>query len=462
MSRHQNLQRLGTEAWDVLIIGGGINGAGVARDLAMRSAHIPGGLRIALVEKRYFSSGTSGRNSQLIHGGLRYLKYGDFGLVKEALHERATLLNIAPSLVRPLEFLIPCYGRYDKLFYGAGLTLYDALAGSRGITPHRTISSDQATKLEPGMDSNGLRGGVLFHDAAVHSARLVLENLLDAEARGVCLANYTEVHRTATGLEARDVLTGNTFPIRARRIIDATGSWSQAAPLRLVRGSHLIFPRIQQGTEAIAHFDEAGRIVFLIPWGENDDLTLVGTTDVDHQAGADQVAISAAETDYLRSIVRRLYPDFREDPITSYSSLRPLIVQSGRSATSTSREHKIWQSTDGLLHIAGGKYTTYRAMSEEAADALMPDLAPGRTIPSETATTPLPIPALATTTGARVRVAVEREHACCLPDLLYTSTYWGHERKLAADWLTPLAQQMADLLGHNQAWIDQQLRALGV
>ena len=460
--RSENLARLARENWDILIIGGGINGAGVARDLAMRAAHIPGGLRIALVEKRYFSSGTSGRNSQLIHGGLRYLKYGDFGLVHEALRERATLLHIAPGLVKPLEFLIPCYGRYDRLFYGTGLTLYDALAGSHGIASHHTIGSEAASRLEPNMASEGLRGGVLFHDAAVHSARLVLENILDAEARGVCPANYVEIHQSPHGLHARDLLTGSEFGIRTRTIIDASGSWSQAAPLRLVRGSHLIYPRIQKSSQAIAHFDEAGRIIFLIPWGENDDLTLVGTTDVDHQTGADQVAISASETDYLKSIVRRLYPSFREEPITSYSSLRPLIVQSGRSATSTSREHKIWKSSDNVLHIAGGKYTTYRSMSEEAADTLMTDLAPGRNIPGETATTPLNLPEIPPTQEARVRMAVEREHARSLPDVIYTSTYWGHERRLDRQWLHPIALQMADLLGWDQAKITVEMQNLGV
>ena len=456
--RPDTLRRLAHETWDVLIIGGGINGAGVARDLALRAAALPGGLRIALVEKNYFSSGTSGRNSQLIHGGLRYLKYGDFGLVKEALHERATLLHIAPALVRPLEFLIPCYQRFDRLFYGAGLTLYDALAGSRSLHPHRAINAKQAATLEPNLAANGLLGGVLFHDAAVHSARLVLENLLDAESHGACIANYVEVHPNGATLEACDRLTGNTFELKARHILDATGSWSTASPLRLVRGSHLIYPRIQQGSEAIAHFDEQGRIIFLIPWGENNDLTLVGTTDVDHETDADHVAISPAESHYLKSIVRRLYPHFHADPITSYSSLRPLIVESGRSATETSREHRIWESGDGVVHIAGGKYTTYRAMAEEAVDTLWPDLAPGHHVTSATAGIPFHLPKIPASPEARVTMAVEREHARRIPDVIYTSTYWGHERALSRDWLLPLAQQMATLLHWDNSQLEHELR----
>src|SRR5437588_101124 len=200
------LERLRDENWDVLVVGGGINGAGIARDLMLREA----GLKVALVEKNHFASGTSGRNSQLIHGGLRYLKYFDFGLV----------------------------------------------------------------------------------------------NILDAEKRGACVLNYAEASRGEGALWITDALGGAHFPIRARKVVDATGAWSQDAGsgtrMRLVRGSHLIYPRIQNGEEAIAHFDEQGRIVFLIPWGENDDLTLVGTTDVDHTEGPDKVRISEVEKSYLK------------------------------------------------------------------------------------------------------------------------------------------------------------------
>lgn len=226
-------------------------------------------------------------------------------------------------------------------------------------------------------------------------------------------------------IEARDALTGQSFPIRARRIVDATGAWSSGGPLRLVRGSHLVFPRIQKGPEAIAHFDEKGRIVFLIPWGEENDLTLVGTTDVDHTAGPDEVRIAAEEAEYLKSIVRRLFPLFDEQPIASYSSLRPLIAESGRSATSTSREHRIWESEGGVLHIAGGKYTTYRLMSEELVDLLLAAIRPGRNLPCRTASQTLSLIAPPRAERARVRMAVEREFARTLPDLLYVSTYWG-------------------------------------
>lgn len=425
--RAENIARLPSETWDILIVGGGINGAGIARDLMLRDA----GLKVALVEKNHFASGTSGRNSQLVHGGLRYLKYFDFALVREALHERSTLLRIAPELVHPLQFLIPCFGKFDRWFYGAGLTLYDALAGAHNIAPHRALSSRDAQELEPNLVSEGLRAGLLFHDAAVHSARLVLENIIDAADRGACVANYVSFHNGA----AEDVLTGAKFPVCARKIIDATGAWSQGAPLRLVRGSHLIFPRIQCGDEAIAHFDEQGRIVFLIPWGEDNNLTLVGTTDVDHHGSPDAVHISPEEDTYLRGIVHRLYPSFGEEPITSYSSLRPLIAETGRSATSTSREHRIWETADGVLHIGGGKYTTYRAMSEELVDMLTSQ-------PCRTADTQLNIPIPPKNAIERTRVAAEREYARRVEDVIYVSTYWGYERKPANDWLDPLRDEL--------------------
>jgi glycerol-3-phosphate dehydrogenase len=281
----------------------------------------------------------------------------------------------------------------------------------------------------------------MFFDGQVHSARLVIENLLDAETHGCCLANYVGCRQG----EAIDTLTGDSFPLRAKRVVDATGSWSEGAPLRLVRGSHLIFPRIQRGSEAIAYFDEKGRIVFLIPWGENDDLTLVGTTDVDHEGSADDVRISHEESDYLKSIVRRLYPEYRAEPVASYSSLRPLIAQTGRSATSTSREHRIWESSGGTLHISGGKYTTYRSMSEELVDMI----APG--VHSRTAEIPLNIPPRPSDIAARVRKAVEREYARKLPDLLHVSTYLGYERRAAASWLLPLAHEMGTLLNWSEA-----------
>ncbi len=442
--RAEQLRRLRSTDHDVLILGGGINGAGVARDLALR-AHTTGTpLRVALIEKNQFASGTSGKNSQLIHGGLRYLKYFEFHLVREALRERATLLRIAPHLVKSQPFLIPLYEPFAKTFYGTGLTLYDALAGSHNVARHRAVSAHELRTLEPSMDPRHSRGAQLFFDCQVNSARLVLDNIFDAARLGAAVANYVEaVEVSPTLVQARDTLTGEHFDIRARQVVDSTGAWASGQDLRLVRGSHLVLPRINRSDNAIAHFDPQGRIVFLIPWGSQQQLTLVGTTDVDHTGSPDDVRISTEETAYLTGVVRRLYPDADTSPISTYSSLRPLVKgqKSGASsATSTSREHRIWRAQNGIVHIAGGKYTTYRSMSEEAVDLVCRDLFPALTECCTTATTVIPgradLPAPAE--------AAEYEMAQTAADYLYVSTYLGYESRTVPE---ELAKQLDRVFG---------------
>lgn len=452
-TRSQGLNRLRQETFDVLILGGGINGAGVLRDLTLRSKCAGVALKAALVEKHHFASGTSGKNSQLIHGGLRYLKYLEFRLVREALRERSTLLEIAPHLVRPLPFLIPMFDWFSSFFYGTGLWLYDALAGARNIARHRRLSRDEVLVLEPRISSKGLVAGALFFDCAVHSARFVLENIFEAVGHGGVAVNYVESEERVRDngvwkITLRDTLSGERFETRARKLVDARGPWAESGPLRLVRGSHLIFPRIGSSDHAIAHFDEQGRIIFLIPWGTHRQLTLVGTTDVDHTGSPDDVRISPDEISYLLNIIRRLYPDARSlQPISSYSSLRPLVRDESDSATSTSREHRIWNSPEGILHIAGGKYTTYRSMSEEAADLVTREIAPALTSVHVTAQTPLPRTPIPQTPEAAVRQAVNSEMAQRLTDALLISSYLGYEHRWTAESLAPYAQLMGSLLG---------------
>ena len=455
ISRGHNIERLKRESFDVLILGGGINGAGIARDLALRAFdnHVP--LRIALIEKNHFSSGTSGKNSQLIHGGLRYLKNLEFGLVRESLRERATLLKIAPHLVKPQPFLIPAYGRWSRWYFGAGLSLYDLLAGKRNIARHRVLTRGDVETLEPMLARDRLHGGLLFYDCQVNSARLVLENIFDAARLGAVVANYVEAAGIgAKQVKAVDHLSGETFEIRAREIVDATGAWSSGTPLRLVRGSHIVIPRVNHGDEAIAYFDDSGRVVFLIPWGVERQLTLVGTTDVDHAGGPDRVHISRDEIDYLTGTVRRLFPQASmEEPISTFSSLRPLLKDNKASPTKTSREHRIRQSPDGVIHISGGKYTTYRSMSEEAVDAICRDIAPSLAGKCSTAETPL-----VERSGADpVTFAVTHEMAQHLPDVLQVSTYWGYERVWTRDGLQAIALRMGNLLNWTEERIQQEI-----
>ncbi len=376
-TRRRALARLRADTFDVLIFGGGINGAGTARDLALR-----GGLNVALVEKNHFSSGTSGKNSHLIHGGLRYLKQFDFRLVREALHERAVLLKIAPHLVDPQPFLMPLSGFGQSLYYDFGLTIYDFFDGSGAVPKHRRISVDELRSLEPGLGLPGLTGAMEFYDGQVRSARLVLENIFEAVRNGAACANYVKAlshTRDGAGLwrvQLLDSVSGETFETRARALVDSTGPWATDPKPRLVRGSHLVMPRLNASNRAIAHFEDDGRIIFFIPWGERGERTLIGTTDVDHDGSADDVHISEAETRYLREIAARIFPaSAKMEPVATFSSLRPLLVTQG-SATKATREHHIYRDAPGIVRITGGKYTTYRAMSQEAADLVTAEIAP--------------------------------------------------------------------------------------
>ncbi len=451
--REAQLDALKAAPLDVLILGGGINGAGIARDLALRATATGTALRVGLVEQRQFGSGTSGKNSQLIHGGLRYLKGLEFGLVRESLRERATLLSIAPDSVRPLAFLMPFYGHAKGLYYRAGLTLYDLLAGSHRIHRHKALGRTAALATEPGLARAGLTGAATFWDAAVHSARFVLANIADARRYGVVTVNYLRAEAWARGeggwrVTLTDLLSGVPFEVRARKLVDTLGPWSGAAKLRLVRGSHIVLPRLTAGGHGVAHFNPDGRILFVIPWGESRPLSLVGTTDVDHEGGADDVDISPQETEYLLEVVRALFPAARDTkPIAAFSALRALPANSAGPPSAASRDHRIWESGDGILHVAAGKYTTYRAMSEEGADRIARDVAPGLDGVHLTGRAPIPGDQPPAAVDERIGFAVERDMSQRLSDLLFVSTYWGYEQEWTRESLAPLAEGMGRLLG---------------
>jgi glycerol-3-phosphate dehydrogenase len=455
---------------DVLIVGGGVNGAGIARDLALRASAAGTPLRIGLVEQRHFASGTSGKNSQLIHGGLRYLQNLEFGLVRESLHERAVLLRIAPDLVRPLPFLMPFYGLGARLYYGAGLRFYDLLAGRHNLKRHRMLSRAEALRLEPALAAEGLHSAALFYDGRVDAARFVLANVFDAIRNGALAANYLRVEgwrREGSLWRVRlaDTLSSGALDLSARKLVDATGPWSRTGALRLVRGSHLILPRLTTsdhavGDHAVAWFEEGGRIVFVIPFGEAAELSLVGTTDVDHAGGPDDVRISAEETAYLLRVVRRLFPAAATEPVAVYSALRPLVRDESAAALRASREHRIWNSADGVLHVAGGKYTTYRRMSEEAADAIALEIAPRLERLHVTAETPLQALDAPRERSARIACSVRQEMARTLADLMFVSTSWGYEQQWKTESLAPYAREMGAELGWDEARIGEEVRGV--
>jgi glycerol-3-phosphate dehydrogenase len=457
-TREESIARI-RRGLDVLIVGGGINGAGIARDLVMRKPS----LEIGLADAAHFSSGTSGKNSQMIHGGLRYLENLEFDLVREALLERDTLMRIAPHLVQPLPLMIPFYGVSRRVYYGAGLALYDFLAGKRNIGRRRFLSRPEALTLEPDLDARGLTCAAIYYDCLVHSARFVLANLFDASRRGAAVANYLLIRswrsEPAGGftVEYEDRLSGQSFSGSAARIVDARGPWEGGAGLRLVRGSHIVVPRLTRSPNAIAHFNPDGRILFVIPWGSRADLNLIGTTDVDHTGTPDDVRISPDEIAYLRTAVKNLFPSASVEPLAAYASLRPLVASGRKSATKTSRSHQITFDLQGVLKIRGGKYTTYRVMSAEAVDLLLPDFA-GR---STTASVPLapgaqpsgsavPVPGLGPDEAAAIGHAVRHEMAQRLADVFFVSTYWGHERSWTFEALRPYAEFMGGLAGWDR------------
>jgi glycerol-3-phosphate dehydrogenase len=389
---------------DLLVVGGGVTGAGIARDAAMR------GFSVALVERADFAAGTSSRSSRLVHGGLRYLEHGALHLVFEASRERRILLRTAPHLVRPRSFLFPVFdgSRVAPWRLAAGLWLYDALSLFRNVRRHQWLSKRGMLRAEPGLRASDLRGGARYWDAQCDDARLTLANVRDAGQHGALVANYATVEAfdaadgRVRGARVRDLTTGDQLTVRARLTINATGPWSDAvrgdgqALLRLTKGAHLAVPRARVGNrEAVTLLSPLdGRVMFVLPWG---DLTYVGTTDTDHAGAPDDARVTGADVRYLLRSANAVFPDARltpDDVITTWAGLRPLL-RSGdtRQPAAVSREHRIVE-TPGLLSVMGGKLTTYRAMAAEVTDRAAARLHEfdGRTLPPRAPTDREPLP----------------------------------------------------------------------
>jgi glycerol-3-phosphate dehydrogenase len=372
---------MAAEPVDLLVLGGGITGAGIARDAAMR------GLRTALVDKGDFGSGTSGRSSRLVHGGLRYLEQGGWRLVLEASRERRTLLSIAPHLVWPRSFLFPIHagGRLPLWKLAAGLWVYDLLALFRNVRWHRVLSKRAMRRAEPLLRSHDLKGGARYHDAQCDDARLTLANVRSAHEHGALVANYAAAERlavadgTVRGAHVLDRLARRQLTVRALVVVNATGPWSDdvrgadgVAPLlRRTKGTHVAVPRGRLGNrEAIALTSPIdGRVMFILPWG---DLSYIGTTDTDTPEGPDSVQASADDVIYLLRSANAYFPDARLQPsdvVSTWAGLRPLLrTDAAASPSAVSREHRIVDSPSGLISIVGGKLTTYRVMAAQVVD----------------------------------------------------------------------------------------------
>jgi glycerol-3-phosphate dehydrogenase len=400
-------------SFDAAVIGGGMAGAGVARELALR------GVSVALFEKGDFASGTSSKSSKLIHGGLRYLELGDFKLVRESLREKQTLERLAPHLVRPLPFLVPIYrgGKRGLLTVRLGMWLYDLLSPGRRRDRYRVARAVEALSMEPALEAAGLRGaGVYADDLLVYPERLCLENALSAARHGARVHNYCEVEeivrsrRGLDGLRVRDLMTGKVHAVGARVIVNCAGPWvdrlrelagvtgaSGDGPLlRTTKGIHCLLPRLTERAVYLSS-DSDERMIFVIPWRE---FSLVGTTDTDFTGDPDRLWATREEVEYLLDAVRRVVPDPRvslDRVAYTYAGVRPLALEptppgkrargkAGRAAkpaaSKVSRDHRVvLEGPEGrFMSVTGTKLTCFRSLAEEVGDLVLARL--GKSVPS--------------------------------------------------------------------------------
>lgn len=383
-TRLENIEILKSEMFDLLIIGGGITGAGVARDAALR------GLKVALVEQQDFAIGTSSRSSKLIHGGIRYLENFDFKLVFEALSERNKLFLMAPHLSHPLRFLIPLYknSRVGMFKMGLGMWLYDALALFQAPKLHERLNANETVSRYPIVEAADLKGSYVYSDGYMDDDRLVHETLRSAhEADAVCI-NYVsvldrkKVNKNIQIVSVKNQKTNELFEIKAKYIISTVGPWTDLVGsvmvekwkkiLRPTKGIHLTFSKdkINLPTAVVMAAEKSSRIIFAIP---RHEMIIIGTTDTDFQGHPEDVNVNKEDVEYLLKTANQYFPGANLKPadiISSYAGVRPLIQDESGTEGKTSREHAILHD-DGISFIAGGKYTTYRKMSEDIVDQVL-------------------------------------------------------------------------------------------
>jgi len=391
MIRQETIKNLKEKKYDLAIIGGGITGAGIALDAALR------GLSVALVEKGDYASGTSSKSTKLIHGGLRYLKQFDFALVNEVGTERAVVHKLALNLVKAEKMLLPLYegGTYSKFLISFGLALYDYLAGVKKPERRKMISAKEALSLEPLLKSDKLKGAGLYYEYRTDDARLTIEILKTAIAHGADCLNYCEVkdfdydeNAKLSFLRCLEKESGEEIFIEAEMIVNAAGPWVDnlrlkqeekkdlKKHLRLTKGVHLVVDHARFPLKQSVYFDEniKGRMLFAIPRG---NATYFGTTDTDYDGDLDDIKVEKDDLDYLLAAINSAFPQLNlieSDLKSSWAGLRPLIAQEGKSPSELSRKDEIFISAEGLISIAGGKLTGYRKMAERVVDLVFKKL----------------------------------------------------------------------------------------
>jgi glycerol-3-phosphate dehydrogenase len=369
------------KAWDMIVVGGGATGVGVAIDAASR------GYDVLLLEQSDFGKGTSSRSTKLAHGGVRYLEQGNIGLVMEALKERGLLLQNAPHIVHDLAFVVPNYDWWEAPFYGLGLKLYQLLAGKYGFGVSRILSKEETLEHLPTLKTEGLRGGAVYYDGQFDDARLLIHMLATAFEQGAALLNYVEVagltkdaQGFVNGVSARDVETGNEFRAAAKVVVNATGAFSdllrlQAEPFATPmivpsQGIHLVFDKsfLQGDSAVMVPHTSDGRVLFAIPWHGH---TLVGTTDTPIAAATLEPVAMEQEIDFILATAGQYLTKApkRDDVLSVFAGIRPLVRASGVASTAAlSRDHVIHIDRSGLVTVCGGKWTTYRHMAEDCVD----------------------------------------------------------------------------------------------
>ena len=462
-------------ALDVLIVGGGIVGAGIARDAAMR------GLRTGLVEQHDFAFGTSSRSSRLLHGGLRYLAQGRVGLVREASVEKRVIHHIAPHLAEPLPFIFPTYrGNKDWRLWQLqiGVKIYDLLCGGRNLGKSSWLNPDEVMYKVPALRNDLLNGAVRYYDGFTNDARLTLDTLRSAAKAGAILLNCCRFRNsTRSGLwdcEVEDALTGKTLHVRARHIVNATGPWADGLPhsqvkLRVTKGIHIVveWDRVP-ATETVV-MTEGARILFAIPWGER---TILGTTDTDYHDSPDRVTAAAADISYVLQVANRFFPRAKldaTDVISSWAGLRPLLANPDGKPSDISRSHEIKNPEPGWWDVTGGKLTTYRLMAEQAVDRIVNSLEksnelPPKIAPCRTAEKRLLLASETQNISGNLPPEFCRrvvEHYCAnewavhLDDVMVRRTSWLYYHRDAALKAEHVAHWMAELLG----WTNEQRAA---
>lgn len=457
--RRQTLQQLAAGPLDVLAIGGGIVGSGVARDAAMR------GLRTGLVEQHDFAFGTSSRSSRLLHGGLRYLEQGRVGLVREASVEKKILAEIAPHLAEPLGFIFPTYRGEGRPLWQLriGVKLYDLLCGGRNFEPSCGFSLGETLALLPQLKTRKLTGSVRYFDALTNDARLVLDTLRSATQQGASAVNYVrlrEAHRENGRwvCQLDDQLARTSLTVTARTIVNATGPWAEQLPhsavkLRLTKGIHIVIDRARLPVPSAVVITEGKRLLFVLPWGER---VIIGTTDTDYRGAPEDVAVERSDLAYVLRTVNEFFPSTAlgdADIISAWAGLRPLVAKSDGTPSDASRAHQILSPEPGWWDITGGKLTTYRLMAEQAIDKILRELGRAAT-PCRTADEPLLSPdgtrysaiVPPPCTRAAVQHYVENEWAIHLDDVLVRRSSWHYYHHDSPQLAEQVGGWMAELL----------------